>query len=54
MREVGLGFFLGLGRGDDGDGETEDVFDIFVGSFGEYGMFAQTERVVAHLVYGSG
>ena len=39
-----------LGGGDDGDGHAEDVFELFVGGFGEDGVLFDAKGVVAHRV----
>src|SRR5580704_11789179 len=42
-------FFIPCSRRDR-DGNAEDVFGIFVGSFGEHSMLSDADRDVAHFV----
>lgn len=42
---------LRLSRGDDGDCETEDVLEVFIGGLREYGHILDADGVVPHVVY---
>ena len=48
MFEERNGFFFAVCGRDDGDAHAENVLKLFVGGFGENGVFANSERVVAH------
>ena len=50
MAKKCLRLFLAFGGRDDGDGEAEDIFGVLVGGLGEYGVFFEPYRDVAHLI----
>jgi len=50
VAEEGFGFGARLCGGDDGDGEAEHVFQVFIRSFGEDGVLFYADGDIPHIV----
>ena len=50
VAEECFGLGLVLGSRDDGNGEAEHVFEVFIRSFGEDGVLSDADGDVAHVV----